>query len=81
MINDPMRAREGGLSGWLFEQPDRARDLGTIVAMLPDVVFKCEKRADGKIYWLLNEGKLAEEFGLTTDKIRGRAWKSCFRRT
>jgi PAS domain S-box-containing protein len=73
-----MRAHEGGLSGWLFEQPDRARDLGTIVAMLPDVVFKCEKRADGKIYWLLNEGKLAEEFGLTTDKIRGKSLEELF---
>jgi PAS domain S-box-containing protein len=78
MINDPMTAREGGLSGWLFEQPDRARDLGTIVAMLPDVVFKCEKRADGKIYWLLNEGKLAEEFGLTTEKIRGKSLEELF---
>jgi PAS domain S-box-containing protein len=78
MVNDPKKAREGGLSGWLFEQPDRARDLGTIVAMLPDVVFKCEKRSDGKIYWLLNEGKLAEEFGLTTDKIRGKSLEELF---
>lgn len=73
-----MTPREGGLSGWLLERPDRARDLGTIVGMLPDVVFKCEKRADGKIYWLLNEGKLAEEFGLTTDKIRGKSLEQLF---
>jgi PAS domain S-box-containing protein len=73
-----MATREGGLQGWLFEQPDRARDLGTIVAMLPDVVFKCEKRADGKIYWLLNEGKLAEEFGLTTEKVNGKSLEELF---
>lgn len=73
-----MSSRDSGLSGWLVEQPDRARDLATIVGMLPDVVFKCEKRADGKIYWLLNEGKLAEEFGLTTDKIKGKSLEELF---
>jgi PAS domain S-box-containing protein len=78
IVNDPTVPRERGLSGWLREQPDRARDLGTIVAMLPDVVFKCEKRADGKIHWLLNEGKLAEEFGLTTDKIKGKTLEELF---
>lgn len=78
VLNNPMAAREGGLTRWLVEQPDRARDLGAIVAMLPDVVFKCEKRADGKIYWLLNEGKLAEEFGLTTDKIKGKTLEELF---
>ena len=77
-LNSPIAPREGGLQGWIFEQPDRARDLATIVAMLPDVVFKCEKRADGKIYWLLNEGKLAEEFGLTTDKIHGKSLEELF---
>ena len=78
VLDSPKSPREGGLSGWLFEQPDRARDLATIVSMLPDVVFKCEKRSDGKIYWLLNEGKLAEEFGLTTDKIKGKCLEELF---
>lgn len=74
----PTPSPEGGLSAWLSQQPDRARDLATIVAMLPDVIFKCEKRADGKIYWLLNEGKLAEEFGLTTDRIEGKSLEELF---
>lgn len=74
----PMKASVGGLVGWLEEEPKRIRDLATIVDMLPDVLFKCEKRADGKIYWLLNEGKLAEEFGLTTDKVKDKSLDQIF---
>lgn len=73
-----MTSRNGGLSDWLFQQPDRAHDLAAIVSILPDVVFKCEKRPDGKIYWLLNEGKLAEEFGLTTDQVKGKSLEELF---
>ncbi|MCA9602737.1 MAG: PAS domain S-box protein [Myxococcales bacterium] len=67
-----------GLVGWLEQAPGHLRDLATIIDMLPDVLFKCEKRADGKIYWLLNEGRLAEEFGLTTEKVRGKPLEELF---
>jgi PAS domain S-box-containing protein len=53
-------------------------ELLDIVRVLPDVIFKCEKRADGKIYWLLNEGRLAEEFGLTTKQIEGKHLEELF---
>ncbi len=46
-------------------------DILDVVRILPDVLFRCYKGDDGKIYWSLNEGGLAEEFGLTTDKIQG----------
>jgi signal transduction histidine kinase len=53
-------------------------DLLSIVRLLPDVLFRCERRADGKIYWTLNEGRLAEEFHLTTDEIRDRPLDTLF---
>ncbi|MGQ0535194.1 MAG: sensor histidine kinase [Methanobacteriota archaeon] len=43
-----------------------------IVRLLPDVLFRCEKRGDGKIYWTFNEGGIAEEFHLTTKEIEGK---------
>lgn len=55
-----------------------AAQLLTIVRSLPDVIFQCEKRADGKIYWTLNEGKLAEEFHLTTDEVKGKPLEELF---
>lgn len=55
-----------------------AEDLGTIVGMLPDVVFKCVKRDDGEIVWDLNEGALAREFGVTTDVVRGKPMREFF---
>jgi signal transduction histidine kinase len=55
-----------------------AEDLMTIIRMLPDVVFRCVKHDDGKIYWTLNEGKLAEEFHLTTQEIRGKSLEELF---
>jgi signal transduction histidine kinase len=73
-----MASPRTALSQWIVQEPDRARDLATIVAMLPDVVFRCEKRADGKIHWTLNEGKLAEEFGVTTDKVEGKTLDQLF---
>lgn len=39
------------------------------IRILPDVVFRCEKRDEGRIYWTFNEGELAEELGLTTEAI------------
>jgi signal transduction histidine kinase len=55
-----------------------APQLLSIIQSLPDVIFRCEKRADGKIYWTLNEGRLAEEFHLTTDAIRGKPLEALF---
>lgn len=52
----------------LRRDPD---ELMQIVRLLPDVLFRCFKGDDGKIYWSLNEGGLAEEFGLTTENIKG----------
>lgn len=67
----------------LVEGPDPADRVGreellSIIRMLPDVIFQCEKRADGKIYWTLNEGRLAEEFGLTTRQIEGKHLEQLF---
>jgi len=48
------------------------------VNLLPDVLFRCEKRADGKIYWTLNEGKLAQEFHLTTAEVQDKPLDTLF---
>lgn len=53
-------------------------DLMQIVRLLPDVLFRCYKGEDGQIYWSLNEGGLAEEFGLTTEQIRGKTLHELF---
>ncbi len=53
-------------------------DVMDVVRILPDVLFRCFKGDDGKIYWSLNEGGLAEEFGLTTDEIRGKSLHELF---
>lgn len=49
-----------------------------IIRTLPDVIFQCEKGPDGRIYWSFNEGKLAEEFHLTTQLIRGKPLDDIF---
>ncbi len=55
-----------------------ADELLSVIQTLPDVVFRCERRRDGRIYWTLNEGRLAEEFHLTTREIEGRALDELF---
>ncbi len=49
-----------------------------VVRLLPDVLFRCYKAEDGKIYWSLNEGGLAEQFGLTTKEIEGKSLDELF---
>jgi signal transduction histidine kinase len=49
-----------------------------IIRAVPDVLFQCEKREDGKIYWTFNEGRLAQEFHLTTDEVRGKPLNELF---
>lgn len=49
-----------------------------VVRLLPDVLFRCYKADDGKIYWSLNEGGLAEQFGLTTKEIEGKSLDELF---
>lgn len=49
-----------------------------VVRLLPDVLFRCYKGDDGKIYWSLNEGGLAEQFGLTTKEIEGKSLDELF---
>lgn len=58
--------------------PVSAAELMQIVRLLPDVLFKCHKGPDGKIYWSLNEGGLAEEFHLTTQEIKGKSLEQLF---
>lgn len=53
-------------------------DLMQIVRLLPDVLFRCYKGPDGKIYWSLNEGGLAEEFHLTTAEVQGKTLHDLF---
>lgn len=49
-----------------------------MIRTLPDVVFRCHKEPDGRIYWSFNEGRLAEEFGVTTQEIRGKSLEELF---
>lgn len=42
------------------------------------MVFQCQRRSDGPIHWTFNEGRLAEEFHLTTEEIRDRPLDSLF---
>lgn len=53
-------------------------DLLSIVRTLPDVVFRCVKDARGRIVWTLNEGRLAEEFHVTTKDVRGKTLYEMF---
>lgn len=55
-----------------------AEQLLQIIRHLPDVVFQCEKRSDGRIYWTFNEGRLAVEFHLTTAEVRDRPLEALF---
>ncbi len=54
------------------------RPLQEVVDLMPDVLFRCHREADGKIYWSLNEGGLAREFHLTTQEIRGKSLEELF---
>lgn len=54
------------------------QDIMDVVRLLPDVLFRCYKGDDGRIYWSLNEGGLAEEFGLTTEQIKGKSLEDLF---
>lgn len=49
-----------------------------IIRELPDVVFECRRGADGNIYWMFNEGKLASDFHLTTAEVQGRPLQDLF---
>lgn len=53
-------------------------DILDVVRILPDVLFRCYKKEDGRIYWSLNEGGLAQEFGLTTAEIEGKTLDELF---
>ena len=46
-------------------------DLKQTVQNLQNLVFKCKKNSENKIYFTLFEGKLAEKIGLTTDIVYG----------
>lgn len=56
----------------------REETLLEVVRLLPDVLFRCYKGDDGRIYWSLNEGGLAEAFHLTTDEIQGKTLEDLF---
>lgn len=72
-------ARPGKVALRLAEAREKLADeILRIGRMLPDVLFSCEKRKDGKIYWTLNEGRLAEEFHVTTEEIRGKPLEELF---
>lgn len=55
-----------------------ASDILEVVRILPDVLFRCYKGKDGRIYWSLNEGGLAEQFHLTTAEIQGKTLEDLF---
>jgi PAS domain S-box-containing protein len=52
-----------------------AEELKKTIQILPNMVFKCKRDDTGHIYLTFNEGALAEQFGITTDKLMGRSIK------
>jgi PAS domain S-box-containing protein len=55
-----------------------AEDLKKTIQILPNIIFKVKKSEDGKMFLTFIEGALAEEFGITTDKIRGKFIEELF---
>lgn len=52
-----------------------AEELKKTIQILPNMVYKCKRDDAGHIYLTFNEGALAEEFGITTDKFMGRSFE------
>ncbi|PYI56137.1 putative bifunctional diguanylate cyclase/phosphodiesterase [Paenibacillus flagellatus] len=48
------------------------------IAVLPNAVYRCEKRPDGRAALTYHEGATAESTGLTTDAVAGRAVADLF---
>jgi PAS domain S-box-containing protein len=55
-----------------------AEELKKTIQILPNIVFKVKKDDDGNVFLTFNEGALAEEFGITTDNVRGKPINELF---
>ncbi|MGE5702449.1 MAG: PAS domain-containing protein, partial [Clostridia bacterium] len=53
-------------------------DFKQTLQLLPNAVFKCRSRDDGKFTLTLNEGSLAVESGLTTEQVLGKSIEELF---
>ncbi|MCA1818865.1 MAG: ATP-binding protein [Thermoplasmatota archaeon] len=58
--------------------PPTAEDLLSIIGILPDVLFRCVRDERGTIRWTMNEGRLAEEFHVTTKDCYGKSLQEMF---
>lgn len=52
-----------------------AEEFKKTIQILPNMVYKCKRHDNGRIYLTFNEGALAEEFGITTDKVINKSFK------
>ncbi|QIN79868.1 EAL domain-containing protein [Rubrobacter marinus] len=87
----PVRDREGRLTNYVGVQNDvtecrdaqeaRVRvsaEYEEIIRILPNVVFRWKMGEDGEMYPSYVEGALAEQFGVTTERIAGKRLEEVF---
>jgi len=55
-------------------------ELHLTLEQLPGQVFRCRRETDGTIRLIISEGKIAQQFRLTTDEARGRSLRQIFGR-
>jgi diguanylate cyclase (GGDEF)-like protein len=56
-----------------------AEEYRQTLAILPALMYRFKKNADGEIIFLYHEGKRAEEIGITTEKVKGKLVKDVFK--
>lgn len=66
-----------GTHTWASRGASEADEFVSIVQFLP-AVYRCEKRANGRIHWTFGEGRLARELHLTTHELQGRSLDELF---
>ena len=62
-------------------EEERARvvdEYETIIGVLPNVVYRWRRKADGRMYPTYIEGALAAEFGVTTERSAGKTLEELF---
>lgn len=65
---------------WMEESFHRKlfEDMRQTMRSLPNAVFRLERNETGKLVYTLSEGKIAEELGLTTDRVLGKSEADIF---
>ena len=87
----PVRDGEGTITNYIGVQNDVtdrrhaqeerlkvSAEYEKIIRILPNVVFRSEMGEDGEIYHSYVEGALAEQFGVTTERIAGKKIEEIF---